>query len=68
MTDDEAKKAEESLARIGVRAKIRNLCGRCEEPIGCSQSVICEFAPYTGMRLHLACVKSLEAQSVGEDE
>ncbi len=64
MTDGEAKRVEESLAGIGVHAKVRNICARCEEPIGRKRSVVCEFAPYAGLRLHATCLARLVGETV----
>ena len=67
MDDKKAQEVEEVVARIEVRSKVRDLCGRCEEPIGKAKAARCDFAPYSGMRLHVSCIAALEAESIGED-
>lgn len=67
MDDKDATFIENTLSKIGVRAKVRDLCGRCERPIGKEKAALCNFAPYAGMRLHVKCISALIAESVEEE-
>lgn len=56
------KDVPDKTAQAPERAKTERVCGRCEEKIGRSPSVVAEGAPYAGMHLHLHCAQALAVE------
>lgn len=48
--------------------RLKRLCGRCEERVTSGEkSVVAEFAPYVGLRMHLRCMKAVVEEEVPEE-
>ena len=61
--DDET--AEKIAALTGADPKrLKGLCPRCEKPMRGKRTAVMEFAPYSGMRLNMACVVEMERETV----
>lgn len=65
MGHDDATLEKAAAATGADIRKVKRLCGRCEERLKAGEkTVVAEFAPYAGIRLHLKCAQALTDECV----